>query len=727
MNERSLHLSVEGLKKVNLAMAATNMTPERLAMELKLASLYVNKFFRGESIPTQLFAQICEGLGLGWQELFDLSAPAPASSGIDGTIQEVRQKCHDNLSRRCNCLKIVDMTEPKELKVIYTNHNVIEDSGQLRKKLSLLHDRTSLVGKIGDRLKRTETDFYLGRLANTSAPALNTVKQYQKLLIWGGIGTGKTTFFKYLALQCLSGNFHGELAPVLIYLEDFAQGIINLTDHIIQTFYSYGFKDTNVIEQLLSQGKLLILLDGLDCVPEASLAKTISEIKSFSDQFYRNHIFINSRHNHYNFEQFSNLEIAKFNDDQIQIFVKQWFNNKDIAHNFLRAIVSQLAIKELCTNPLLLTYMCLVFDITGDSDGNFNYLDMVEQCLDLYVKQAQKLLSKSHPPRLWLKSLTKAALCSLAEGKQIFKSKHLENWLTANDLAQALQLGIISQPYKDIFTFTFKAFQEYLASLKIVNSTNPHALPYLGDRLEEPEWQSPILLTAAMLIDADELILLLYKKANQILEKHQNLQNFLDWINKNSNYLRVSYQPATLRAFYLDIDLNNFRTQDRQRAIEITHSRTLMKLKERSEEDSGFSETAISNDYDLAIALNKFLAEHISKSPTLELAGLLEPQLRRSLQVLKEQIPEPDKFDSWWTGSGIGWAKDCRNLLIQHRKGTQDWTFTPAEITLLRRYHDAHIIFIKCLNGSAVSPDLRQSLLESMFLPIWQQPAHIFN
>jgi len=749
MNERSLRLSPEGIKTVNLALAAKTMTPERLALELKLASLYVNKFFRGEAIATQLFAQICEGLGLNWQELFDRSSAPPISLSIDNTVQETKQRCQENLTKRCNRIRILDMPEPRELKEIYTNINIIEEGGLLGEKLSLLSDRSSILTRIGDRFKRDtnsdDLDQYLSQVTPKSVPALNIIKDYSKLIIVGGVGIGKTTFLKYLALQCLNGNFHGELAPVLISLKDFAESNQSLSNYLVQTFLSYGAKDANNIEHLLSQGNLLILLDGLDEVDPPQIRKVIIEIKTLADHYHRNHIFITCRVCEYSFEQFSEVQIAKFNDDQIYTFVRQWFNNKDIVKNFTMAIALYPAIKELTVTPLLLTFLCLRFE----ANSSFNFVETLGQCLDLQLYEWDRdrdITSRHFPHRLDIWS--RIALIALDVGKYTFKYRYLRKYLTTPDqlnnskfdLKPLLKNGLLIERHKDTYSFSHRAFQEYLTAKKIAESTNPSALNYLIDRFEDQRWQNVILLTANMLENADDLMLKLHKKANQILEKQQNIQEFLDWINKNSSYLRVSYQPTTLRAFYLDIDLNNFRIQDRNRAIEITHNRTIDRLKERTGDTKGsaiakgtnemdnpaFSETSLNSDYELAIALNFHLSLYIAEHPILYLAGLLEPQLRRSLQTLKDQLPDPkteeENFNQWWNTHGISWSKDCRSLLIQHRKGTQDWNFTADEETLLRRYHDAHVMLVKCLNTSTVSTSVKHNILETMFLPIWQQP-----
>lgn len=745
MNERSLHLSPEGIEQANLALAAKNMTTERLALELKLASMYVNKFFRGEAIPTQMFAQVCEGLGLNWQELFSRSSSAPSVAvSLDNTVQEVKQKCYENLTKRCNRIRVLEMREPRELKEIYTNINIVEELGQVRERLSLLSDRfnergnTSILTKIGDRLKRDanseDLDQYISRVTVKSSPALQGIKEFSKLIILGGVGAGKTTLLKYLALQCLNGNFHGELVPVLISLADFSFSDQSLSNYIISTISSYGCKETHHIEQLLNQGSLLVLLDGLDEVSSDRINRVISQIKHLSDQFYRNHILITGRVCDYQFEQFSEVQIAKFNEDQVQTFVRQWFNSKDMVKNFKNAIAEHLTLKELTENPLLLTFLCLIFE----SNSFLNPIEILEQSLDLYLDiwdSDRQIPTRKLSPQIHIWS--HVALMLLDAGKYAFKPKLLSKYLASalqsanpqnlddSELKSIVRSGLLIPRQKDMYAFAHKGFQEYLAALKIAKSANPAALNYLSDRLEDRRWQNVMVLAMGLSANADDLLIKLYKKANQILEKQQKLQEFLDWINKNSTYLRVSYQPATLRAFYLDMGLNNFRIQDRNRAVEFTRNRALDRVKERGDTTASLSETSINADYDLAIALNLDLALYIANNPVLQLAGLLEPQLRKSLQTSKEKLPNPQldqqKFDTWWEINGINWSKDCRSLLIQHRKTTQEWDFSPEEEALIKRYHDAHIVIVNCLNMGSISTELRQSIWDTMFLPIWQQ------
>ena len=52
---------------------------------------------------------------------------------------------------------------------------------------------------------------------------LEAVKKYQKLIILGKPGAGKTTFLKHLAIQCLQGNFEPERIPIFVNLKSFAE------------------------------------------------------------------------------------------------------------------------------------------------------------------------------------------------------------------------------------------------------------------------------------------------------------------------------------------------------------------------------------------------------------------------------------------------------------------------------------------------------------------------
>jgi predicted NACHT family NTPase len=54
-------------------------------------------------------------------------------------------------------------------------------------------------------------------------PGLQAVQQYSKLIVFGKPGAGKTTFLKYLAIQCMDDHVQKNRFPVFIILKDFAE------------------------------------------------------------------------------------------------------------------------------------------------------------------------------------------------------------------------------------------------------------------------------------------------------------------------------------------------------------------------------------------------------------------------------------------------------------------------------------------------------------------------
>ena len=99
---------------------------------------------------------------------------------------------------------------------------------------------------------------------------MNVANAEQYLMVLGGPGIGKSTFLRKIGLETLkkNGQIHHPCIPVLIELKDFRNDTINLKEKIIDEFLTCGFPEASTFtEASLSQGKLLVLLDGLDEVP----------------------------------------------------------------------------------------------------------------------------------------------------------------------------------------------------------------------------------------------------------------------------------------------------------------------------------------------------------------------------------------------------------------------------------------------------------------------------
>ncbi|WP_230966987.1 NACHT domain-containing protein [Nostoc commune] len=198
-------------------------------------------------------------------------------------------------------------------------------------------------------------------------------KQY--LMVIGGPGAGKSTFVRKMGLEVLKGKkgeFKHACIPVFIELKRFASSNINIEAFIAEEFRICGFPSPEKFTaKALEEGKLLILLDGLDEVPTKNLTEAISEIQNFVDKYEKNRFIASCRTAAYRsaFRRFSDVSMADFDDTQIQQFIYNWFHSDvdkqektgEKCWELLQKPEHEAA-KELAHTPLLLTFLCLVYD-----------------------------------------------------------------------------------------------------------------------------------------------------------------------------------------------------------------------------------------------------------------------------------------------------------------------------------------------------------------------------
>lgn len=269
-------------------------------------------------------------------------------------------------------MRVLDMSYPIGVQDIYTNVNVLEQiTGNQHKRIDQL-------------LKSCDTEdferFGLGQIKEERISGLEAVKTYQKLIMLGKPGAGKTTFLKYLAIQCNEGYFEADRVPIFVTLKDFAdtEEQPNLLEYMSQRIAQYTLpritkeiQEQGMIElsTILHQGKVLILLDGLDEVRDEDHYRVIKEIRDFSEQFWNNHFVMTCRIAawEYTFEKFTEVEVADFDQTQVEDFANKWFNQKQVkASTFLKQLAQHPRIQQLVVSPLLLTLICLTFEESGE-------------------------------------------------------------------------------------------------------------------------------------------------------------------------------------------------------------------------------------------------------------------------------------------------------------------------------------------------------------------------
>ena len=215
------------------------------------------------------------------------------------------------------------------------------------------------------------------------------------------------------------------------------------------------------------------------------------------------------------------------------------------------------------------------------------------------------------------------------------------------------------------------------------------------------------------------------QEVDRLVAKDDQIQHFLAWVEQKSSSVKVSYKPAAIRAFYFALDLD----LDRALALTCASDRALAVARALDRALALALHLALASDLDhalhldldrsLNIALNLSLAHAIARA----IARALDPELKRSLQTLRDQLPDPshgneEQLKQWWQTNGTAWAEQLRTATVQHRNIGHDWQFSPEQNDLLSQYYNANKLLVDCLNSDCyVSREVRQEIETGLLLP----------
>jgi predicted NACHT family NTPase len=470
MGRRSLLASKQGIGLIRTGLKQKKWSQTYLAGVTNCSRQTIWSLLQGNPIDCDVFMDVCRQLALDWEKIAlpEVSEQENDANPVDTLVQTTRRQLEASVRERCGKMRILDMTQPIALTGdhgIYTDVNILEKIlGRRRLEIDeLLHQ--SDIGEDLDEFDR----FGLSRITEKRVPGLEAVKRFPKLMILGKPGAGKTTFLKYLAMQCIEGDFQANQVPIFVTLKDFAEAPNepSLIEFITQQFIKHNVSGTHS-QELLRHGRVLILLDGLDEVRDEHSKRVLKQIENFyecfffSEEFkldqanflterkeksrekfkelkkkaeeagrdskqieledysdipgypdisryldqglkflcekhpeksYVNQYVITCRiaSKEYTFEQFTEVEVADFDDRQIETFVHNWFRCKKTirseqsAEKLLAKLKEYPQIKELANNPLLLTLLCLEFE---------EFLEFPTNRSELYERGLRVILNK---------------------------------------------------------------------------------------------------------------------------------------------------------------------------------------------------------------------------------------------------------------------------------------------------------------------------------------------
>ena len=482
----------------------------------------------------------------------------------------------DNYQNRHCQIKILPglMKEPLALESIYTDVKILDDRG-LRAFIGLdaLEAAYREKGARGGWQQQVER-----------RNGMTVANEKRCLMVLGGPGIGKSTFLRKIGLEALKkdGALKRECIPVFLELKRFREETIDIKRMIVDEFDICNFPAAAAfVDAALAQGKLLVLFDGLDEVPSKNLNRVIEKIEDFVDKYgqksagrdHQNSFVASCRIAAYrsSFRRFTDVTISEFDDEQIKQFIHRWFGSQEdkalgIADEYI-ALLNQgehRATKDLAQTPLLLTFLCLVYD--REQTLPHERTTLYGRALNIILNEwaAQKRIERDPIYKGFHIALEQVMLAEIAydsfKKNQLFFSKdavtsQITDFLTetldapkhlnADAVLEAIEVqqGILVQRATDAYSFSHLTLQEYLTALHIVRNRLEDDL--VTHHLTEDSWREVFLLVSGLM--ENQAIKLLEAIERQVLTDigpYPKLQALIKWAEVNKRGPSELYQRA---------------------------------------------------------------------------------------------------------------------------------------------------------------------------------------
>ena len=390
---------------------------------------------------------------------------------------------------------------------------------------------------------------------NTDSESSSDERQYgmivandeQYLMVLGGPGVGKSTFLRKVGLEALkrkNGNFQHECIPVFLELKRFTENSIDIEALITHEFKVCGYPyPEQMTKTTLESDKLLLLLDGLDEVPRVNVDNVVSKIGDFVNQYGQNRFIASCRkaENVGGFIQFTNVEVADFDDSQIKRYIDNWFTSTsnestqqldskittaDLCWGMLNATEHRTT-KELVRNPLLLTLLCVAYD----KSQNFplNRADLYKRVLNIFLEEwaDEKRVRRDSLVSQYLNvsdeeyMLSEIAAKNFEADRLLFKEKELVDQIKefselnsiplsnvdAHKVLESITVeqGFFVERLSGVYSFLHSTFHEYLTANYFVSTQSIQKL--VTEHLHDKRWRKVFLFAGELMPEADSLLL----------------------------------------------------------------------------------------------------------------------------------------------------------------------------------------------------------------------------
>ncbi|GGO89458.1 NACHT domain-containing protein [Wenjunlia tyrosinilytica] len=366
------------------------------------------------------------------------------------------------------------------------------------------------------------------------------------LAVIGKPGTGKTTLLEHTAVRLArGGKDRPRNLPILLFLRDHVAAVVENPHRPLAERIRHCLSDLpdgeppGWLEDQLSKGRCVVMLDGLDEVALAQDRKLIvSWVERQIARYPRNDWVLTSRPQGYESARLNRaqvLRVRRFTGEQISRFLHGWYQAveristglddegvrlraSNAAEDLLRRLRNRPMLYDLAANPLLLTMIANVHKYRHALPGSRAelYAEICQVLLWRRQEEGKGLVTADTEVSGAKKEVVMRELAyrMMAEKTRDLPAERAESVLrpalervgasgpAREFLAPIVMSGLLLEREAGLYCFAHQTFQEHLASAHI----RDHGLTAdLVRGVRDPWWRETTLLWAAR-TDPSEIV-----------------------------------------------------------------------------------------------------------------------------------------------------------------------------------------------------------------------------
>ncbi|MCT9004919.1 NACHT domain-containing protein [Streptomyces rhizosphaerihabitans] len=365
-------------------------------------------------------------------------------------------------------------------------------------------------------------------------PADQVLAGRNRVLLRGVAGSGKTTLVQWLAVSTAQKALDERLLylygliPFVLPLRTLTRGGAKLPtpDEFLSEVGCpiAALQPTGWFDRVLRSGRGLMLVDGIDEIPENEREEARRWLRDLVDSYPRNRWLVTSRPSAVREDwlvgdDFAELDLAPMSRDNVAEFVRRWHKAAGIgdqyAQDLLRAIRAKQDLGRLATNPLMCALICALHQ---DRRGH-----LPDGRKEIYDAALSMLLSRRDRER----GIYKPGTIRIGEAHHVQLIQKLAYWMIRNgrsemDRADAVDLlahalpampriaeqgtaeeiyrhllvrsGLLREPTKGSMDFIHRTFQDYLGAKAAVEGLD---FDFLIAHAHLDQWEDVIRMSVA--------------------------------------------------------------------------------------------------------------------------------------------------------------------------------------------------------------------------------------